>query len=130
MRADDLARLFVDHVYLPAISATVGNLEAPPGRTPATDLRKASEWFASLNQQDRDMVLWVVAAAAHSATFGSLALIDGVRPSGPDRYEVVAVDQAGARQVINPESSSYLHEAFQALVMLPDGRLRTSSATG
>ena len=55
MRADDLARLFVDHVYLPAISATVGNLEAPPGRTPATDLRKASEWFASLNQQDRDM---------------------------------------------------------------------------
>ena len=70
------------------------------------------------------MASWIAASAAHAATFGMLALIDGVASGTQfDRLELVAV--AGARRhVINPTPEDDLHNLFQSLVMTQGGELR------
>jgi hypothetical protein len=55
---------------------------------------------------------------------GALAVIDGERPTGPYRYELIAVEDDASRSIVNPETSEDLHDIFQGLVKLPDGRLR------
>lgn len=122
MTTDEFIDLFVDRVYRSAVSSVVDTLATPPGRRPSADLVKASSWFRSLTEEDRRMVHWIIADAAHAATFGALAVLDGSRSSGPISFEVVAVDQAGGRTVM--ASDSNLHEAFQSLATDPEGQLR------
>ena len=128
MDANEFVEAFVERVFRSAIRVTLAGLEAPPGRRPATDLVAASAWYASLSEDDRANVSWVIADTAHAAAFGALAVIDGERATGPDRYELIAIDANGARSLVNPESSEDLHDIFQGIVMLPDGRLRTGTA--
>lgn len=126
MTSEEFVELYADVVFRSAISGTIGNLAAPPGRRPSRDLVRAAKWFAGLSNDDRAIAQWVIAAAAHAAAFGALAVIDGVRQTGPDCYELVAVDSGGARTVVNPDGLS-LHEAFQGHVMEPDGALMVES---
>ena len=128
MDADEFVESFTERVFRSAINVTISGLEVPSGRRPASDRLKASAWFATLSDDDREMVRWVVAATAHAATFGALAVIDGARPTGPYRYELIAVGMDGERSVVNPESGEDLHDTFQGIVMEPDGRLRTGAA--
>ena len=123
MNAGDFVDSFAERVFRSAIRNTIANLQAPPGRKPSADLVRASEWFRRLSADDRTMVGWCIADAAHAAAFGALAVIDGARPTGPYRYELIAVENDGAKSIVNPETSEDLHDIFQGLVMLPDGNL-------
>jgi hypothetical protein len=123
--AEEFVEAFAEGVFRTAVRGTQAGLEAPPGRSPAADLVQASAWYRALSDDHRAVVGWVIAATAHAATFGALAVIDGVRQTGPLRYELVAIDADGARSLVNPETSEDLHDIFQGLVMLPDGRLLT-----
>jgi hypothetical protein len=124
--SEKFAELFADVVFRSAISGTIGNLTTPPGRRPSSDLVRAAKWFAGFSNDDRAIAQWVIAAAAHAAAFGALAVIDGARPTGPAYYELVAVDAHGARTIVNPNARS-LGEVFQSLVMEPDGSLIVES---
>lgn len=77
------AEEFVDAIRSEVRDATVKDvlslLKRPPGRKPAESLKSLSEWFNSLSENDRDQVREVAALASHHATFGLLAVLDGVR---------------------------------------------------
>jgi hypothetical protein len=124
VNADDFVAAFEERVFRSAIADTIENLEAPAGRKPPASLLVASDWFRRLGPADAAIVRSVIADAAHAAAFGALAVIDGVRPTGPYRYELTAVDDHGGRSVINPETSEDLHDLFQSRVMALDGTLR------
>lgn len=123
MDAPAFAVVVANDVYRSAISGTCRILESPPGRRPHAELQRASAWFSALGDSERAIVKWVIAEAAHAATFGVLAVIDGVRHTGPERYELVAVARDETRTTVNPENSEYLHDLFQGLVMGSDGSL-------
>jgi hypothetical protein len=123
MDETEFARLIADEVYRYAVLGTLSNLAAPPGRRPAEDLVRPSA-YRNLSTADQEQVAWVAASAAHHAIFGTLALIDGEKPSEFDRYELVGV-RDGERQAINPEDRDRdLHDEFQAIVMTDHGALR------
>jgi streptomycin 6-kinase len=54
-------------------------LERPPGRRPSAELVALSQWFNGLDDAAKQRVREVAAVASHHATFGMLAVIDGVR---------------------------------------------------
>ena len=122
MTAEEFTQKYAEVVFWSAISGTLANLIRVPGRRPPRDLVDASAWYIALNEADRAMVRWLIADAAHAAAFGALAMIDGVRPTGPDHYELVAVDADGVRTPVNDQSRN-LHDLFQSLVVAQDGTL-------
>ena len=122
MTPENFVELSADAVFRSAISTTVETLMAPPGRRPPPNLSRAARWFEGLTHEDRATASWVIAEAAHAAAFGAFAVIDGVRQTGPDYYELVAVDADGGRTTVN-QGARGLHEEFQSLVMTPEGAL-------
>ena len=123
MDETEFAQLVADEVYRSAVLGTLSNLAAPPGRQPAEDLVRASAWYLNLSPADQEQLAWVATSAAHHAVFGMLALIDGERASGFDRYELVGV-RDDERHVINPEDRCRdLHDEFQSIVMTETGVL-------
>jgi len=122
MTPDEFIERFVDTAYRSAVRQVRGSLIDPLGRRPDAGLVAASRWYRGLSDADRAMAEIVIAQAAHAAAFGALAVIDGVRSSGPARFELTAVEANGDRTAISP-SDEYLHDRFQGLVMRPDGTL-------
>ena len=122
MTPDEFVERFVDAVYRSAVREVRRSLIDPPGRRPGTDLVTAGRWYRGLTDADRSMADIVIAQAAHAAAFGALAVIDGVRSSGPVRFELIAVEADGDRTAISP-SDGFLHDRFQGAVMRPDGTL-------
>lgn len=80
------AEAFTQGVTRSAYQATVADalviLANPPGRNPDSRLIKASTWYRSLSEADRDALEIVMRLVAHDAIFGVLAAIDGSRDIG------------------------------------------------
>jgi hypothetical protein len=72
------------HVLESAISGTEENLQKPSGRYPPLEMRRRSEWYNTLTDADRAMVLECIERAAHAAVFGFLAVLDGSRTIGSE----------------------------------------------
>src|SRR5260221_293432 len=66
-------------VYESAINGTLSLIRKPPGRRPPENLAVLSRWFIQLSDADKKIFGDAVALAAHQATFGMLAVLDGVR---------------------------------------------------
>ena len=62
-----------------SIKSVLTNLASPPGRTSAKQLVDLSQWYNSLNESDRGIILKLVEASVETAVFGFLAVLDGVR---------------------------------------------------
>lgn len=123
MNSEEFVSNFTHRVYRSAIDSAITGLQGPAGRRPARDLVLASRWYLELEESDQRMVRWIIADAAHAASYGVLALIDGARPTGPQRYELAAMAHDGTRHVVNQEGEEDLHDIFQGLVMGEDGTL-------
>ena len=62
-----------------AVTGCVEDFTSPPGRHPDPELVELSQWFASLSEKDREMVVRVMSEAADATLFGVLCVLDGVR---------------------------------------------------
>jgi hypothetical protein len=123
LTADDFVDLFTLRVFISAIRSSMAELDGTSSENMPESRARMSAWYQGLDDIARESVRSVIVNTAHAAAFGALAVIDGVRHVGPDRFELIAVTD-GERELVNPESADDLHETFQALVMLPDGTLR------
>ncbi|WP_125569112.1 hypothetical protein [Nocardioides baekrokdamisoli] len=72
-----------------------------------------SGWFVELGEDDRVRVMEVARMAAHGATFGVLAALDGSRKIADG--ELRLTDESG-HVLAATESSTELHDLFQAEV--------------
>jgi hypothetical protein len=82
-----------------------------------------SAWYASLEDRDRAMVVEVIRDAAHSAIFGVLCMLDGVRVAdNPPHAELALTATApdGETTVLASSMNQIdLHDEFNALVHPP-----------
>ncbi|WNG20370.1 hypothetical protein [Cystobacter fuscus] len=100
-----------------AADGVLKNLESPPGRRPALDLVKASKWFKQLGPEDREMVRWVAAEAAHACLFGVFCVLDRVRAFSRDSaaYLDLYYVAGGTRTLLNDFKEEALHDILNAV---------------
>jgi hypothetical protein len=109
-------------VYKSAASGTMSLIEKPPGRKPPENLVALSKWFSQLPDSDKDMVRKAITLAAHGATFGMLAVLDGVRQiedsplKGRLELHYIKGDQ---RTLLNEPSAEALHDLFNQAGVSP-----------
>lgn len=102
-------------VFKSAIDGTLSAISKPPGRNPPENLLTVSKWFGELSRNDKEMLRHAIAIAAHQATFGMLAVLDGARQiedspvKGTLELHYIKGDQ---RTLLNAPSAEALHDLF------------------
>ena len=102
-------------VFESAISGTLSLIKKPPGRSPPVNLSALSKWFSGLSENDKKMVQNAITIAAHQATFGMLAVLDGARQIEDSQEKgTLELHYLNDNQQIylNTPDSEPLHELF------------------
>ena len=118
MNAADFVDAVRTEVRDAATEGSMSLLGRPPGRRPDPELVRLSQWFNALPEIDKGRVREVAALASHQATFGILAVLDGVRviESGPDRGALELWYVKGTRStLLNDPNGPLLHELMQEM---------------
>lgn len=110
-------------VFDATVESTVRQLtDGPPGRASQPRATAISAWYRSLGDQDREMLREVIRDAAHSAIFGVLCVLDGVRVvDNPPHVELTleATRDGHAVTLASADSAAELHDEFNAVVHPP-----------
>jgi hypothetical protein len=106
-----------------AVNATMKTLrEGPAGRGPHPRGRALSLWFSQMPGADQQMVAECVRDAAHSAVFGLMCILDGVRvidnPPHVDLH-LTATSKDGFTTTLAGSQRFELHDEFNGLVHPP-----------
>ncbi len=107
----------IDQVQDAAVEDTLRQLERPAGRRPPEKSLRLANWYARLEQEDKAGVRDVIERAVHSALFGALCVIDGVRAVQDDprhEFRLVSVTE-GDETLLNPPDGEALHDVYQGL---------------
>ena len=75
---------------------TLSQWKLPTGRSPGQKARDQAFWFNGLSKDDKMMVENLAYDAAHSALFGVLCILDGVRridPSDDAHFELTRIER-------------------------------------
>ena len=97
-----------------AINSVKENLFMPPGRSPALDLVKMSDWYNKLNDADKDFMHQVIKESIDTAVFGFLCVLDGVRAfENENKGELKLYYESGnERLLLNDIDTEYLHNFY------------------
>jgi hypothetical protein len=79
MTPEEFVKILRNSAMNAAVDGTAALLEKPPGRKPTRMLVEASNWYHTLTEEERAMLMRVINMATHQAVFGVLAILDGVR---------------------------------------------------
>ncbi|WP_157522296.1 hypothetical protein [Mitsuaria sp. 7] len=119
MNSKEFVQGLVRSVHESSIAGVVATLRSPSGRRPAVRVTELSEWFKGLSEADQLRLTQVIELAVHSALFGTLCVLDGVRAveDSPTRAELhlLAVGPTGAERLNSPDAGP-LHDFYQACV--------------
>jgi hypothetical protein len=115
---EDFVRAITLAVHDPAVNSTRALIDhAPPGRTPPARIAALAAWSEALSPTDRAQVHETIQLAVHSAVFGFLCVLDGVRsvrnPDGLEPRFALDVLEGDLRSPLNPASGPMLHELYQ-----------------
>lgn len=117
MTKEEFVEAIRSEVLRPATD--LSQLEQPAGRRPARRLVELSTWYRGLSERDRAMVQRVARYAAHGATFGFLAVLDGVRVIAPGAQLRLLSVQDGEEHLLNSDEGEMLHDLLNS--ELPEG---------
>lgn len=117
------AEQFVEAIRLYVADSVIDSipemLQAPPGRKPAAQLIKSSEWFKSLDSQNREQVMIVVAKAVHDTIFSFMCVLDGasVIDEQHSEFRLLCVNPSNGSsvQLSGSDENDSLHELYKAL---------------
>jgi len=97
----------------------LSDLESPAGRNPPKSAKELSLWLSELPESDKDKLQKVVTHATHSAIFGMLAVLDGVRAieDDHDKGSLKLMWETGATEImLNDRDNQSLHDIYQSTV--------------
>lgn len=85
--------------------------------------QQRSEWFNLLTEEHQKMVRAILEDCAERAVASLFTLLDGVGGAYEGVFEIVAVDSANRRSVLNPQNTEMLHDLFSEIC--EEGRQKT-----
>jgi hypothetical protein len=113
------AQEFVDAIKIVvrdgAAEAAMASLHKPVGRRPDPATLRRSEWYHSLDEDERRMLAAVVMDAVEAATFRFLCVIDGVSAieNGPEKGNLeLRYVKNGTVVVLNAPDIPMLHDLW------------------
>lgn len=100
-----------------AVRDTLLDLQNSPGRKSVAPLADVQQWYRSLDSGSQKFVEQVARMAADSATFGVMAILDGVRAiEAGDKGDLILEYRKGAtRLLLNDPSEELLHDGLARL---------------
>lgn len=107
----DLIRLYVADV---AVKNVIKRLERPPGRSKPKKTMDRSNWYASLDANDKEFVDSLIVEAVEEAVFGFFVVLDGDKVIDNDggRFELTYISDR--RVLLNDVEKICLHDIFNA----------------
>lgn len=114
MTKEGFVSIIKEVVVEAAINSVKENLFMPPGRSPASDLIKMSEWYNKLNGADKDLMHQVIKESIDTAVFGFLCVLDGVRAfENENNGELKLYYESGNEKLLlNDIDTEYLHDFY------------------
>ncbi|MDX5631064.1 MULTISPECIES: hypothetical protein [unclassified Brenneria] len=98
-----------------AVEDTISILESPPGRKPAKELIKLSEFYNKQNEESKLLINKIMKYVADDAVFGMLCVIDGVRAIEDDnKGELILNYQNAKNSTVTLNANKDLHDIFNA----------------
>lgn len=119
MNGHEFVSAIVEHVHRPAIEDLHRNLESPLGRRPKPRATALSVWYGGLAATDKEHLREVMELAVHSAIFGTLCVLDGVRTvaTQTEVSEFVLLARGKSTMArINDQEGESLHDIYQGLI--------------
>lgn len=116
MKPDDFVRALKSQCSDSAVVDCLDSFAKPPGRSPAIELVRISQWFHTLSEEDRSLLRLALQQVADATLFGVLCVVDGVRvieDSAEKSDFILTANRAGKESRISP-SSTFLHDLFRS----------------
>ena len=110
MRTHEFVEAVYAAVYRTAIDGVIRLLAQPPGQHPSPVLSEISNWYNSLDENERDRVREIVRLSVDQAVFGMLASLDGSRSLGQNSELSLGADGKDLT------ADHDLHDLFRELV--------------
>ena len=118
MTPDNFVNALKTEVRDTAALDTIAQIRTPSGRRPSDEIRNLSNWFNQLSETDQAAVGKVAAMTAHSAIFGFLCVLDGVRKiedEGEEGEFELSYKGNGQEKIrLNPPVGDMLHDILNA----------------
>lgn len=95
-----------------SVSSVQTNLIKLAGRKPQERLKAMSNWYHTLNDIDKNVVMEIVKESVETAVFGFLCVLDGVRQiENEDKGKLILYYEKGEDKIfLNDPHSPGLHE--------------------
>jgi len=111
-------QVFVDAlkqvVVADSIRVVESHLRNPPGKKPAQEVVKLSEWFRTQSNDDQDMILKLVKKSVETSVFGFLCVLDGVRAfeGREEKGRLKLIYESGSESILlnDPDVNEALHD--------------------
>ncbi len=116
MTPDNFVSLIKVAVEIGAKDDIIENLNEPPGRKPDPELLKNSEWYLSLNEEEKERLKSIVSESVSEALFGFFSVLDGVRSiseSGKVNNLKLYHVENNKKVLLNDQSKKYLHDIYK-----------------
>ncbi len=112
MTREDFVKAIKTEVLDLAVRDTIMDLQDPPGRKPKAALISTHQWYQALDLESQKFVEQVARMAAESATFGMMAILDGIRAieAGEKGDLVLEYRKGGERLLLNDFHQKLLHD--------------------
>lgn len=114
------AEEFVDVIKLvvrdAAVEEMLGELERPARRRPLASELQRSDWFNSLDMEQKRILSAVIFETVDRAVFGFLCVVDGVRAieNGPDKGLLELNYLKNGTTRLNPPNGPMLHDLWKS----------------
>lgn len=119
MNAEQFVLAIRKYVADSVIKSTPEVLATPPGRSPAAQLVKNSQWYNALDIYDQEQVIAIAAQAVHDAMFSFMCVLDGASVIDEEHSEFhlfcINPQNGASEQLSGSEESDSLHELYKAL---------------
>jgi len=119
MTSEEFVAALVQVVHEASVTDVIKSLQAPSGRRSDGQQLALMNWFNRISEEDRQRVRQAVERAVHSAIFGTLCVLDGVRAieDGPAKSELRLLAVNGSTtEWLNSPNAECLHDIYQGHV--------------
>ena len=113
MTAQEFTDVIKKVVQQSSVADTISNLNQPPGRHPSEEIIMLSEFYKSLDENQKSFVDKIMDMVAETTLFGLLCVIDGVRSieGVGEKGELYLIYKKGEQSVLlNDPNEDFLHD--------------------
>ena len=112
MNSEEFVDAIRNVVWKSTVSSMSKLLAKSPGRSPSKELIEKSNWYNSLDEDDREMVTKIIDESARIAVFGFLCVLDGARAieDGDKGLLKLYFEKDGNQILLNDQNRQALHD--------------------